>query len=72
MTSKTQNVREQRKEMEIIQDCLNLNDYLFETGRYRLAYINPMVITNQKPTIDTQKLERKIYKRKSANHKGQD
>ena len=52
--------------------CLNLNDYLFETGRYRLAYINPMVITNQKPTIDTQKLERKIYKRKSANHKGQD
>lgn len=26
----------------------------------------------QKPTIDTQKLERKRYKRKSANHKGQD
>ena len=38
--------------------CLNLNDYQFKTSRYRSTYMNPMVNTNQKPTIDTQKLER--------------
>ena len=45
--------------------CLNLNDYQFKTSRYsyRLTYMrNPMVTTNQKPTIDTQKLERKEHK----------
>ena len=41
---------------------LNLNDYQFKTSRYRLAHMNPMVNTNQKPTIDTQKLEGKEHK----------
>ena len=43
--------------------CLNLNDYYFKTSRYnyRSAYMNLMVTTNQKPTINTQKLKRKEY-----------
>ena len=42
-------------------ECLNLSDYKFKTSRYnyRSTYMNPMVIPNQKPTIDTQKQERK-------------
>ena len=37
---------------------------MFKTSRYsyRSTYINLMVTTNQKPTIDTQKLGRKDYK----------
>lgn len=36
----------------------------FKTNRvsYVSLYMNPMVITKKKPTIDTQKLERKEYK----------
>ena len=36
------------------------------------SYKNPLFNIHKKTTLDTQKLERKIYKRKSANHKGQD
>ena len=41
--------------------CMNLNDYQFKTSRhnYGSTYINPMITTNQKPTIDTQKPKRK-------------
>ena len=44
--------------------CLNLSDYLFKTSRYsyRSRYMSHMVTTNQKPTINTQKLERKEHK----------
>ena len=30
----------------------------FKTGRYKSTYMNPMATTNQKPTIDVQKLKR--------------
>ena len=41
--------------------CLKLNDYQFKTSRhnYGSIYMNPMVTTNQKPIIYTQKLKRK-------------
>ena len=44
--------------------CLNLNDYQFKTSRYsyRSTYMNPMVIIYQKPTIYTQRLERKEHR----------
>ena len=44
--------------------CLNLNDYEFKTSKYiyMSIYVSLMVTTNQKPTIETQKLERKEYK----------
>ena len=43
--------------------CLNLNDYQFKTKyNYRSTYMNPITTTNQKPTIDTQKLKRKGHK----------
>ena len=42
--------------------CLNLKDYLFKTNRYGSTYMNSMVTTNQKTTIDTQKQERKEHK----------
>ena len=44
--------------------CLNLKDYQFKASRYNYGsiYMNPMVTTNQKPTIDTQKLRRKELK----------
>ena len=61
MTSKTQNVREQRKEMEIIQDCLNLNDYQLKISNYRPSFMNPKIHTNQKPTTDLQELKKKEY-----------
>ena len=43
---------------------LNLNDYQFNSSRYsyRSTYMNPVVNTNQEPTIDKQKLKRKKYK----------
>ena len=41
--------------------CLNLNDYQFKASRYNYGstYMSSMVITNQKPTTDTQKPNRK-------------
>ena len=51
--------------------CLNLKDYLFKKSRqsYRSTYMNPMVTTNQKPTIDTQKLQQKEHKHNTKeNH----
>ena len=33
-----------------------------DIDRYGAKYINPMVTTNQNPTIDRQKLERKKHK----------
>ena len=41
--------------------CLNFNDH-FKTSRYRPTYMNPMVTTNQKHMIDTQKLKNKEHK----------
>ena len=39
--------------------CLNLKDYLSKSrNSSKETYMNPMVTTNQKPKIDTQKLER--------------
>ena len=51
--------------------CLNLNNYQFKTGRdsYRSTYMNPMVTTNQKPTIATHKLKRKEHKHTSKEYK---
>ena len=44
--------------------CLNLNDYQFKTSSYSFSStpMNPMVTTNQKPTVDKQKKERKEHK----------
>ena len=53
--------------------CLNLNVYQFKTSRcsYRSTYMNPMVSTNQRPIIDSQKLKRKDHKHTTteSNHK---
>ena len=38
--------------------CSHLNNYQHKTGSYKLTYMNPVVTTNWKPIIDTQKLER--------------
>ena len=64
MTSKTQNKGEGSKHYRSFIMCLNLNDYKFKTSRhsYRSTYINSMVTTNQKPTVDTQKLQRQEHK----------
>ena len=51
--------------------CLNLNGYQFKMCRYNYmaTYMNPMVTTNQKPTIDTHKLKRKEHKHNAKeNH----
>ena len=42
--------------------CLNLNDYLLKTSRYshRATYMNHIVTTYQKSTIDTQRQEKRI------------
>ena len=47
----------------MFQMCFNSEDYQF-TSRYsyRSVYMNPIVSTNQKPTIDIQSLERKEHK----------
>lgn len=42
--------------------CFNLNDYKFKTYILLSTYINPMVTTNQKHMIDTQKLKNKEHK----------
>ena len=64
MTSETQNVGEGSKKCRSFTMCLNLSDYQFKTSRYsyRSIYMNSMVATSQKPTIDTQKLKRKEHK----------
>ena len=52
--------------------CLNVNREQLNTSRqcYRSAHMKPVVTTNQKPTIDAQKLERKKYKYTAKeNHK---
>ena len=57
--------------------CLNLNDYQFKTSRYSYEsiYLNSMVTTDQKHRFTeirkkgTQAYYKKIYKRKSSNHK---
>ena len=51
--------------------CLNLNVYQFLKSRYsyRSTYMNAMVTTNQKPTIDIQKEERKEHRQSTKeNH----
>ena len=64
MTSKTQYDGEESKEYRSPRMCLNLYGYQFKISRYNygLTYMNPMVTTNQKPTIDTQKLDRNEHK----------
>ena len=44
--------------------CLNLNDSQFKSSRdnYGSTYMNPILTTNQKPTIDTQTPKRKESK----------
>ena len=62
MTLKTQNVAENKK-YKYFRLWLHLNDYQFKTKyNYRSTYMNPITTTNQKPTIDTQKLKRKGHK----------
>ena len=58
-------------------ECLNLNDYQFKASRYNYGspYMNPVVTTNQNPTVEGIVKERKkgiqaYYKRKSSNHNG--
>ena len=48
--------------------CLNLNDCQFKTSgySYQSTYMNLMVTTNKKPSIDTPKLGKKEHKH-SAN-----
>lgn len=43
-------------------NVFELNDYQFKTSTYRSTYMNPMVTTNQKPTIYTQKLDIREHK----------
>ena len=62
MTSKTQNGGGGNKKCRSFRMCLNLNDYQFKTNRYRSTYMNPIVTTNQKFTIDPPKLRRKEQK----------
>ena len=40
--------------------CLNLKDYLFKTNiySYRTTYMKPIAATKQKPTTDTQNIDR--------------
>ena len=46
------------KKCRSLKMCWNLNEYQFKTKRYRSTYMKPMVTTNQKQTLDTQKLEK--------------
>ena len=64
MTSKKQSVGKGSTKCKPFRMCLNLNDYQFKISRYsyRKTCMKPMGTTNQKPTVDTQKLERKEYK----------
>ena len=58
--------------MEIIQDCLNLNDYQLKISKYRSSFMNPKINTNQKPTTDIQELKKKEHNHttKNVNCKG--
>ena len=50
---------------------LNLNDYQFKASRYSYGstYLNSMITTNQKYTIDSQKPKRKELKNNTEkNH----
>ena len=60
MTSKPQNVVGGVKKQRL--QNVNLNNYQFKTSRYRPTYMDYIVTTNQKITVDIQKLERKEYK----------
>ena len=64
MKSKTKNVGEGSKKCRSFRMCLILSDYQFKTSRYnyRSTYMNPMVTTNQKHTIDTQILKESLKK----------
>ena len=51
--------------------CLSLYDYQAETSRYRngLTYLKNREITNQKQTLHSQILKRKVHKHKiNGNH----
>ena len=62
MTSKTQNVGKGSKTYRSFRMCLNLKEDLFKTSRYSYwsTHMNHMVITNQRPTIDTQQLKKSV------------
>ena len=50
------------KKCKAFRLCLRLNDYQFKTSRYSLSqHVKSMVTTDQKPTIDIQKLERREH-----------
>ena len=70
MTSKTQNMGEGSEKCTSFRMCLNLNDYQFKTSiySYRSVYMNPMVTISQKPTRNTQELERKEHKHTSKEN----
>ena len=55
MASKTKRMNGRNVDVLV---CFNLNDYKFKTYILLSTYINPMVTTNQKHTIDTQKLKK--------------
>ena len=57
MTSKHKTCRGVLKN-RYLRMCLNLNDYQFKIGRYRLTYMNSTVITHQNPQLYTQKSQR--------------
>ena len=66
-----QTVEEGSKKCVSFRMCLSLSDYQFKTSRYRYrsTYMSPIVTTNQRHIIDTQKLERKEDKHTSnKNH----
>ena len=55
MASKTKRMNGRNVDVLV---CFNVNDYKFKTYILLSTYINPMVTTNQKHTIDTQKLKK--------------
>ena len=57
--------------MQLFKMCLNLENYQLKTSiyNYTSTYMDPTVSTNQKPTIDMQKLNRKEHKHNTKeNH----
>ena len=54
---------EESKKYSSFRMCLYLSDNHLNTRRYsyQSTYMNPMVTTNQKPPVDTQKLKRKEH-----------
>ena len=60
MTSKTKNLVSEEKKCGAFRMHLNLSTYQLKTntrGNIQI-YMNLMVITNQKPTIDTPKIKK--------------